>query len=75
MSMEMPEKVNAGSEVQMLEKRLANLGIDFSEIERVVEEAVLLFGDGRPEHEVEAIIESLFSKVREAEDKADELAA
>ena len=73
--MEMPEKVNAGSEVQMLEKRLANLGIDFSEIERVVEEAVLLFGDGRPEHEVEAIIESLFSKVREAEDKADELAA
>lgn len=74
MTMEMPEGKKVSTEVQILEKRLSDLGIELDETEKVVEEAVLLFGDGRPEHEVEAIIESLFSKISEAEEKADELA-
>lgn len=74
MNMEMPEGIKNPTEVQILERRLADLGIDLSETEKVVEQAVLLFGEGRPEHEVEAIIESLFNKLREAGDLADELA-
>jgi hypothetical protein len=71
MSMEMPGGIKVGTEGQILEKRLADLGIDLSETEKVVEEAVLLFGEGRPEHEVEVIVEALFRKIAAAEALAD----
>ena len=69
-----PEK-STGSEVLILEHTLYKLGIDINETEKVVEQAVLLFGEGRPEHEVEVIVESLFKKIAEAEQQADSLVA
>jgi len=62
------------NEVSILAKRLDGLGIDSSETEKVVAEAVLLFGEGRPEHEVEQIISDYFAKLESAENEADRLA-
>lgn len=66
------------SEVMQLSKRLAALSIDSSETELVVQEAALMFGDGRPEHEVEQIIADYLEMkghtISEAEAEADRLA-
>lgn len=63
------------SEVIMLQERLDKLGIDCNETSLVLAEAVLMFGDGRPEHEVEKIVNALFKKIDEAEEQADKEAA
>ena len=67
------------SEVALLTRRLQTLGIDSGEIEKVVAEAVLLFGEGRPEHEVEKIIgdylQTEADKIAAAEAEADKQAA
>ena len=67
------------SEVAQLAKRLESLGIDSAETEAVLQEAVLLFGDGRPEHEVEEIVNNFYQteadKIADAEAEADSRAA
>ncbi len=69
----------AKSEVEQLITRLTAVGIEPEESEKVVEEAVLLFGEGRPEHEVEKIITEFYQieadKITAAETEADRRAA
>jgi hypothetical protein len=69
MNMEIPnEEMMPSLEVHQLERRLTELGIDMNETEKIVEEAVLMFGEGRPEHEVEAIVEAFFNKIAQADE-------
>ena len=75
----MIEDESQPSEAAQLSKRIEALGIDPEETEKVVEQAVLLFGEGRPEHEVEKIITDFYQveadKIKTAEDEADRRAA
>lgn len=67
------------SEATLLAQRLESLGINSAETEQVVEQAVLLFAEGRPEHEVEQIIADFYQAEAEtiaaAEAEADTIAS
>jgi hypothetical protein len=62
------------TQVQLLERQIVEHGIDTAETEEVVKLAHLLFGEERPEHEVEAIIENFYKKEQAAANEADKRA-
>ncbi len=76
MSQEIPGGSNEefSREVSLLERQIAEQGIDTANTEEVVKLAHLLFGEERAEHEVEAIIQAFFAKEQAAAAAADDQA-
>lgn len=73
MSFENPSSAEGmDREVSLLARQIEEQGIDTAETEEVVKLAHLLFGEERPEHEVEAIIEAFYAKEQAAAAAADD---